>query len=444
MMKTTASVRPTAATRAAAAPAAACGGTRGGPGLFREGSAIYIPGRLDPADTERIPPDEVCLSLHSLELAHLGVRRAAVHEQVESILGQKDRRGHAYCMWLALLTLLYTGDLPSAHEECRQLARDPRWLGSPQHQVMLTLLRARISLLAGDGVKAAGLLADALGQDMPESVSRLAAAWLIEAQILTGRLDDAHRTLLQQELAGRLAADMPDVVHVLAARGSLHMATGHFQHALDDFTACGRLLVTWNVANPAVIPWRSRAVFAALGTGRRDLAAALADDELTAARTWGSPRGIGLALHAVAVARGDGPAVALLEEAVDLLDLAHARGELIHALHDLATLHGERGDPAAGRGRLETAAAVARESRNGLWLDRIRASLDRQDVPLLTSQELRISRLARSGYSNREIAESLFLAVRTVEFHLSSVYRKLGISGRRELHSALGSVHSGQ
>ncbi|MER5950514.1 LuxR C-terminal-related transcriptional regulator [Streptomyces sp. NPDC001904] len=444
MMKTTASVRPMTARGAAEATAAPLGRTRGGAALFREGSAIYIPGRLEAADAERIPPDEVCSSLHSLELAHLGVRRAAVHEQVEDILGAKERRGHAYCMWLAILTLLYTGDLHSAHEECRQLARDPRWLGSPRHQVMLTLLRARISLLAGDGVKAAGLLADALGRGLPESVSRLAAAWLVEAQTLSGRLEDAHRTLLQQELAGRLSPDLPDVVHVLAARGSLHLATGHFQHALDDLTACGRLLVTWNVANPAVIPWRSRAVFAALGTGRHDLAGALADDELTAARTWGAPRGIGLALHAAAAARRDGPAVALLEEAVDLLDLAHARGELIHALHDLAELQSERGDPAAGRGRLESAVAVARESRNGLWLDRVTAALDRQDVPLLTSQELRISQLARSGYSNREIAETLFLAVRTVEFHLSSVYRKLEISGRRELHAALSSDYSGQ
>ncbi|MCZ0983331.1 helix-turn-helix transcriptional regulator [Streptomyces diastatochromogenes] len=56
----------------------------------------------------------------------------------------------------------------------------------------------------------------------------------------------------------------------------------------------------------------------------------------------------------------------------------------------------------------------------------------------LTAQEARIGQLARAGYSNREIAETLFLAVRTVEFHLSSVYRKLGISGRRELHSVLG------
>ncbi|MFJ9746587.1 LuxR C-terminal-related transcriptional regulator [Streptomyces chartreusis] len=413
-----------------------------GAGPFREGSAVYIPGRLDSDDDERIPPDEVCLSLHSLELANLGVRRALVHEQIETILEAQDRRGHPYCMWLAILTLLYTGDLVSARAVCRQLAMDPRWSGSPRHQELLTLMRARISLLAGDGVKSAALLCEALARGLPTPLTGLAVAWLVEAHILAGEPDAAHGALLTHELAGRLEPDLPDVPYVLAARGALHMATGRFQHALDDFIFSGRVLTARGVANPAVVPWRSRAAFAALATRRHDLARALATDELTAARTWGSPRGIGLALHAVAMAARDDTSVTLLEEAVELLDLAHARGELVHALHDLAVLHSERGDSGAARSRLEAATAVARDSRNGLWRERLRSAVERPALPDLTGQELRISELARAGYSNRQIAETLFLAVRTVEFHLSSVYRKLGVSGRRQLHSVLGNPPS--
>ena len=51
----------------------------------------------------------------------------------------------------------------------------------------------------------------------------------------------------------------------------------------------------------------------------------------------------------------------------------------------------------------------------------------------LTRQERKIAGLAVRGLSNKEIAEQLFLTVRTVEFHLSNVYRKLGIAGRRQL-----------
>ncbi len=47
---------------------------------------------------------------------------------------------------------------------------------------------------------------------------------------------------------------------------------------------------------------------------------------------------------------------------------------------------------------------------------------------------------AKSGaVTNKDIAEELFLTVRTVEFHLSNVYRKLGIPGRRQLAGVMNS-----
>ena len=45
-----------------------------------------------------------------------------------------------------------------------------------------------------------------------------------------------------------------------------------------------------------------------------------------------------------------------------------------------------------------------------------------------------------SGRSNREVAEALFLSPRTVEYHLSSVYRKLGVHGRSALAHRLASA----
>ena len=48
--------------------------------------------------------------------------------------------------------------------------------------------------------------------------------------------------------------------------------------------------------------------------------------------------------------------------------------------------------------------------------------------------------MAASGLSNRDIGERLYLSHRTVGFHLSHVYPKLGVSGRAQLHAALGSA----
>ncbi|MFE4171449.1 response regulator transcription factor [Streptomyces sp. NPDC056909] len=382
--------------------------------------------------------------LRNIELANLGANRAMVATETDWILGTDALRSEPYSMWLAILTLLYTGDLASANAQCERLASDPVWVASACHQDLLTLLRARSLLLSGDARQASGMLGALLTRGTSRSLTCLAVAWLVEAFVQIGELDSAHKVLLDHGLADRLDACLPDRMHILAARGALHAAMGQFQQAVDAYMDCGRILNALNVANPAVVPWRSKATFAALAARRYDLALALSEDELIAARKWGSPRSIGTALHAVAVSRRDETSVPLLDEAVKLLEVGCARTELIQALYDLGMLLLRQKDVPGGRGRLEAADAVARECRNVFWSERVRGALGLQSgsdtARLLTRQQDKIAQLARAGYSNRQIAETLFLTVRTVEFHLSSVYRKLGISGRRQLVTAMNTV----
>jgi DNA-binding CsgD family transcriptional regulator len=58
----------------------------------------------------------------------------------------------------------------------------------------------------------------------------------------------------------------------------------------------------------------------------------------------------------------------------------------------------------------------------------------------LTPQEVQVASLAAGGQTNREIGAQLFLSPRTVEWHLSKVFSKLGIASRLELSSALSDV----
>jgi DNA-binding CsgD family transcriptional regulator len=77
------------------------------------------------------------------------------------------------------------------------------------------------------------------------------------------------------------------------------------------------------------------------------------------------------------------------------------------------------------------------------WSDRARQELrasgesarprDPSTVLDLTPQEQHVVRLVKQGLSNRDVAGRLFLSPRTVEYHLSHVYQKLGVSSRGEL-----------
>jgi DNA-binding NarL/FixJ family response regulator len=53
--------------------------------------------------------------------------------------------------------------------------------------------------------------------------------------------------------------------------------------------------------------------------------------------------------------------------------------------------------------------------------------------PVLTGAEQRVAELAAAGRSNSEIAAELFMGLRTVEAHLSRIYRKLSVRSRTEL-----------
>jgi DNA-binding CsgD family transcriptional regulator len=82
--------------------------------------------------------------------------------------------------------------------------------------------------------------------------------------------------------------------------------------------------------------------------------------------------------------------------------------------------------PLVERAREELVAAGARPRR-----------IMRTGVDALTASERRVALMAAAGMTNREIAQALFVTLRTVEVHLTHAYQKLDIASREHLARAL-------
>ncbi|MER7970879.1 LuxR C-terminal-related transcriptional regulator, partial [Streptomyces sp. NPDC096080] len=93
---------------------------------------------------------------------------------------------------------------------------------------------------------------------------------------------------------------------------------------------------------------------------------------------------------------------------------------------------------AVGLARRSGCVALARQAREDLVAagGRMR-EITASPLDMLTGTERTVAGLVASGAGNREVAESLFVTVRTIELHLTSVYRKLGVNRRADLTEAL-------
>src|SRR5262245_10803167 len=88
-------------------------------------------------------------------------------------------------------------------------------------------------------------------------------------------------------------------------------------------------------------------------------------------------------------------------------------------------------------GRVADGDAVFSPRLAGFVLDAFAGSIDvahvDEDLDRLTEREREVMRLIARGYAYKEVAKELFISVKTVETHVSSVLRKLQLSSRHEL-----------
>ncbi|MCQ9183154.1 AAA family ATPase [Streptomyces sp. IBSBF 2953] len=272
-----------------------------------------------------------------------------------------------------------------------------------------------------------------------------ADAHTLLALVETGRTQEARR--LADAFALRDAPDSWELNRFLYARGMLRFTEGDVPGALHDFLECGRRQSARAVLSPVVTPWRTAAAECRLALGNAQEALTLAAEELRLARAWGTPRTLGRALRVLGRATGGRRGLELGAEAVAVLRDSPAEAELVASLLAHGRQLTDAGDRARGREHLREGAERAERLGNVRLLTHaehaLRTAGARRTTPAhtgsaaLTGSERRVAELAAEGRTNTEIAHLLHLARRTVETHLTSTYKKLGIRRRGELREAL-------
>jgi DNA-binding CsgD family transcriptional regulator len=138
----------------------------------------------------------------------------------------------------------------------------------------------------------------------------------------------------------------------------------------------------------------------------------------------------------------DGAAAALAEAAEDYerLDLPFDRAR---ALLGLGRAQRRVKKWGAARESLEGAVAAFVKFGASGWADEARSELARVGARKpsatgeLTPAERRTAELAAEGLANKQIAQTLYVTIHTVEVHLSRAYAKLGIRSRAQLAARL-------
>jgi DNA-binding CsgD family transcriptional regulator/predicted negative regulator of RcsB-dependent stress response len=277
-----------------------------------------------------------------------------------------------------------------------------------------------------------------------------AAVYLAHALMEQGRLTEAEAAL--DCVAPPSARLQLGHWHWLLGRAYLLLLQERTEEGLEAMLTCGRRLAAHGWHNPAISAWRSTAALGLLSLAQREQAHALATEELELSRRWGAPRALGVSLRVAGLVEGGKEGLGLLRQAVDVLAPSSARLEHAKALVELgaalrragrrteARQHLRQGidhaqlcaaTPLVERGLTELRATGARPRRLRL-----------SGPAALTPSERRVAELAATGRSNRDIAQTLFITIHTVELHLTRAYRKLGITSRTHLTHTLPALNN--
>ena len=274
----------------------------------------------------------------------------------------------------------------------------------------------------------------------PRPAARLGSRARAEACLgdIQAATTDAWEALGASRRSGFLLGE----ISALSALGFLELSLANPAAAHEHLAQAWKLHRSWGIGEAAMFLFVADYAEALIELGRYAEAGEVVD--------WLQERGGALdrpwalavaARYRGSLAAGEGDfeaAFAALDRALKEHERLPMPFELGRTLLILGSIRRRAKKKRAARETLEEALAIFERLGAPLWAEKARAELarigGRRAVPgELTEAEARVAKLAAAGRTNREIADALFMSVRTVEGHLSRAYAKLGIRSRTEL-----------
>lgn len=267
-----------------------------------------------------------------------------------------------------------------------------------------------------------------------------------------GEVDEARASARD---AFDLSAKSGSVISMMQSQSVL----GFLDLSLDDPAGADdrlRPLEAWlevvGIREPGVLRFVPDQVEALIGLGRLEKAEELLGpfeaDAARLGRGWAMLASARVrALH-MAAASDSAAATLVLRRALDAFGDDHQPFARARALLALGTIERRTRRRSAARASLHAALEAFDALGARLWAAKAQRMLggsngtDKGEASQLTPAEERVAELVASGATNRAVADRLFVSVRAVEAHLTSIYRKLGIRSRSRLAALMARRNS--